>query len=241
VKILAFDTATIATTAALLDTVGDMEIEARDDPSPGQRPGHTAKLLPLVAEVLDRAGCDWGDIDRLAVGVGPGTFTGLRIGVATARALAQARQVSLVGVSTLQSLALGAADGLADDRSVLGVIDARRGEVFAGAWPAPAPSGGAWEPALVPTALAPDALADVVRQLGAGPLAVGDGAVAFRAVLECSGAVIPEDASQLHRVSALNHCRLAGTQAPPPDQDGIRPQYLRLPDAELARRVAQGT
>src|SRR5438270_483131 len=75
--------------------------------------------------------------DRIAVGVGPGTFTGLRIGLATARALAQARSIPLVGISTAASLALGAwaharAEGC---EAVLAVIDARRAEVFAAAWP----------------------------------------------------------------------------------------------------------
>src|SRR5207249_9501717 len=55
----------------------------------GERPRHTTRLMPLVADVLGRAGGGWSSLDRIAVGIGPGTFTGLRIGVATARALAQ--------------------------------------------------------------------------------------------------------------------------------------------------------
>ena len=100
-KVLGFDTATRATTVALLDTDRGEAIERRDDPPPGARPRHTTRLLALVVEVLDAAGVSWADVDRIAVGVGPGTFTGLRIGVATARALARAREIELVGVSTL--------------------------------------------------------------------------------------------------------------------------------------------
>ncbi len=136
-KVLAFDTATGATSVALLDSTGGYPIEARDDPEPGQRPRHTTRLMALIVEVMERAGCGWDEVDRIAVGVGPGTFTGLRIGVATARALTRARGIELVGVSTLQSLALGAADEARRQgcQAVLAVLDARRGEVFAAAWP----------------------------------------------------------------------------------------------------------
>src|SRR5437588_7564597 len=105
--ILGFDTATRATAVALADAGGEV-LEARDDPPRGERPRHVSRLLPLCAEVLDRAGIDYQDLEPFAVRAGPGTFTGLRIGVATARALSQASAIPLVGVSTLQSLALNA-------------------------------------------------------------------------------------------------------------------------------------
>jgi tRNA threonylcarbamoyladenosine biosynthesis protein TsaB len=243
VKILAFDTATGATTAALLDTAAGTAIEARDDPPPGSRPRHTTRLMALIVEVLQRGGADWADLDRLAVGVGPGTFTGLRIGIATARALARARGLPLVGVSTLQSLALGAASsadasGIAVPAVVMAVIDARRREVFAGAWPSPPPRRGAWTALLAPLAAAPRAVAAAAPELGAPRLAIGDGAVEFRQVLECAGTVIPRDDSVLHRVSAINHCRLA-VGLPPQSESDIRPEYLRVPDAELTLRAAQ--
>ncbi len=240
-RILALDTATGATAVAVLDTNDDTAVEQRDDPGPGERPRHTAKLLALAAATLEEVGWTWDDLDRLAVGVGPGTFTGLRIGVATARALAQARELPLVGISTLQSLALGAVGESRLDGIVVPALDARRGEVFAAAWPAMVDGDlGAWEPLLAPLAATPESLAETVSELGHGCLAIGDGALAFRGVLERSGAVIPEDDSQLHRVSAINHCRLANSQVPPV-RDGIRPEYVRLPDAELTRRIAQRT
>ena len=91
-RILAFDTATRATTVALSEAgvPGEGTVEARDDPPPGSRPGHVSRLLPLIAEVMERGELGFTDVDRLAVGVGPGTFTGLRIGIATAQALARA-------------------------------------------------------------------------------------------------------------------------------------------------------
>jgi tRNA threonylcarbamoyladenosine biosynthesis protein TsaB len=246
VRILAFDTATPATTVAL-SGVGEVVYTARDDPRPGERPGHATRLLPLTAAVLKTAAIGWDGVDRIAVGVGPGTFTGLRIGIATARALARARDIPLVGVSTLHSLALAgplgrAALALADadaERSsrfdvVLAVLDARRGEVFAASWRMSEVEE--FETALLlPRPFAPEMLAELVTPLGPTTLAIGDGAIAFRAVLERSGAFIPDDDSQLHSVTATNHCRLArGLPASVPDE--VRPDYLRAPDAEMARR-----
>src|SRR5579884_2605687 len=129
-RVLALDTATRATTVALRDDDG-FEAEERDDPPPNARPRHNTHLMAMVVDLIDRSNIGWSTIDRIAVGVGPGTFTGLRIGIATARALAGARQLDLVGVSTLQSLALGALSGTGATGDVLAVLDARRGEVFA--------------------------------------------------------------------------------------------------------------
>lgn len=228
--ILGFDTATPATAVALWDPGLGLALEARDDPPRGAKPAHTERLLELIVGLLHQAGIGWSQIERIAVGTGPGTFTGLRIGVATARAMALARGIPLVGVSTLESLACGAARA-APHGSVVALLDARRGEAFAAAWRRPEPL-----PVAPPQALAPGRLADLVSELGAGVLAIGDGAIKFREVLEAAGATVPQDDSQLHRVTALNHCRLAGNRpVMPPDE--IRPEYLRLPDAELTRRA----
>jgi tRNA threonylcarbamoyladenosine biosynthesis protein TsaB len=237
-RILAFDTATPATTVAL-SGVGGVVFTARHDPLPGERPGHATRLLPLVARVMERAGIGWDGVDRIAVGVGPGTFTGLRIGIATARALARARSVPLIGVSTLQSLALARPQpnsvpaGLDD---VLAVLDARRGEVFAASWRMDE-AGEFGNALLPPRALTPDALAELVAPLGPATLAIGDGAIAFREALERSGSFIPEDDSPLHKVTAVNHCRLADRlEGGAPDE--VRPDYLRAPDAEIAQRTS---
>jgi tRNA threonylcarbamoyladenosine biosynthesis protein TsaB len=230
--VLGFDTATRATTVALWDGLGE-PVEGRDDPPPGERPSHATRLLPLAVQLLDGAEVGWRQVDLIAVGVGPGTFTGLRIGVATARALGHALRVPLAGVSTLRSLAMNVRRA----EVVLSVLDARRSEVFAAAWRGPEVEGGR-EPLLAPRACTPDWLAEAVEELGSAPLTVGDGAVEFRKVLERSGAVIPEDDSELHRVSAANHCRLAPTlDAMPPD--AINPEYLRVPDAEVSRRATR--
>jgi tRNA threonylcarbamoyladenosine biosynthesis protein TsaB len=189
-------------------------------------------------EVLEASGLEWAAVDRIAVGVGPGTFTGLRIGIATARALARARDIELVGVSTLHSLARGAGALAAPADAVMAVIDARRGEVFAAGWAAQDVTRPGAAPVLAPRALAPEALAGAIRSDGRPWLAVGDGAVEFRTALEHVGARIPEPDSELNRVSAIEHCRLAlGLGSEPPE--GIQPEYLRLPDAEITLRTAR--
>ena len=160
--------------------------------------------------MLAAAAADWDAVERIAVGVGPGSFTGLRLGIATARGLAQARDLPLVGVSSLAALAAGADAALA-------VIDARRGEVFAAA-------PGVFEP----VALDPEALA---ARIEPGWLTVGDGAVRFREPLERAGAVIPADDDPQHRVSALQICRL-GAKGEPADRDALLPDYRREPDAK---------
>ncbi|HEY1522670.1 MAG TPA: tRNA (adenosine(37)-N6)-threonylcarbamoyltransferase complex dimerization subunit type 1 TsaB [Solirubrobacteraceae bacterium] len=226
-RILAFDTASRATAVALATPGGLWE--RRDDPPIGQRPAHASRLLPLISTVMDEAGLEWPEIDRIAVGLGPGTFTGLRIGVATAKALGQASGTPLVGVSTLHALAVGTGgpDG-ADRDAVLALLDARRGELYAGAW---SPQSLEGPPLLTPRALSPEALRDALPGLGSRPLAVGEGAVAFRDVLERAGVDVPSDCSELHRVTAASHCRLA-RRLPVTSPDELAPDYQRLPDAQ---------
>jgi tRNA threonylcarbamoyladenosine biosynthesis protein TsaB len=231
--ILGLDTSTPSTAVAVWAPDGPA-VECRDDPPAGERPGHASRLLVLVEAALAEAGASWDDVKRIAAGVGPGGFTGLRLGIATARALAQARDLPLVGVSSLEALAKGArplepaplkgSDPLSGGDSVLAVIDARRSEVFAAGWR----DGERW---LDPVAIAPAALAARVRP---GTLAVGDGAVKFRVELERAGADVPADASPAHRVSALEVCRL-GAAGDPADRDALLPDYRREPDAKPQR------
>jgi len=226
-KILAFDTATPATTVALA-RAGEPTLALRDDPPAGERPRHATRLLGLISQLLDQAGTGWDSIDRIAVGVGPGTFTGVRIGVATAKALARAAETPLVGVSTLHSLAWNARS--VPGRAVAAVLDARRGEAFVGVWE----TGGFEElrtPLLSPRALLPDALVQALRPLGEGLVAIGDGALAFREHLELGGVSVPEDASELHQVSAAGHCHLARL-LPVTHPDELQPDYQRPPDAQ---------
>lgn len=223
--VLAFDTATPGTVVGLLCGEGE-SFAARHDPAEGERPGHATRLLGLVEQVLGDARRDLADVGLLAVGTGPGSFTGLRIGVSTARALSQALEAPLVGVGTLRALAAGAQEE-DSEQTALAVLDARRGEAFAAAY-----AGS--RVLLEPCALAPDALAAAAARLhdaeGGTPLAVGDGALRFRRHLEAAGAAIPADASLLHRVSARQLCRLA-MEADAASGEAVVPAYVRPPDA----------
>jgi len=233
--VVAIDTATPAAVAGAMLADGRV-FEARDDPPPGSRGEHAAHVLVLLERALAAAGARWADVDRIGVGVGPGGFTGLRIGIATARALAQAHALPLVPIGSLAALAAGAegpraaaaAEGsgaaAAAPGIVAAVLDARRGEVFAGAW-----RGG--RELLPPAALAPDALVARLAALEAPVQAVGDGAVRFRAELERAGAVVPADGSPVHRISAAPLCRL-GAVGEPAERDRLLPEYLREPDAK---------
>ncbi len=235
--VLGVDTATPATAVGLLLADGST-LEAHDHPAPGERPGHATRLLPLADRLLTEAGLQWDSLQRIAVGVGPGTFTGLRIGVATARGLAQSLSLDLVGVSSLQALARRALKE-GQRGSVLAAIDARRGEVFAGGWSAAGELFTA-------RALAPDDLGDLLEHQGPGSafehhnwLAVGDGAIRFRSHFEGRGIEVPSDASPLHRIRGADICELA-LDVESHRTDPVLPDYLRRPDAEIALQGAAG-
>lgn len=217
--VLGIDTATSATAVALRLDDGTVS-EARDDPPAGAHPGHATRLLAMAAELLDGAGIGPAGLDRIAIGSGPGAFTGLRVGVATARGLAQSLGAELVSVSSLAALARTGPLG----RPLLAVIDARRGEVFA------APFASATGPQLAPAAvLAPDLVGELVGE-DAG--AVGDGARRYRAELEAAGLdVAPDDAPE-HLLRAAAICELSLGLEPAGFQRVV-PDYLRRPDAEL--------
>jgi tRNA threonylcarbamoyladenosine biosynthesis protein TsaB len=221
-RLLVLDTATAATVAGV--TLGDGVVERRHDPAPGERPGHVSQALALIEAALAGAGTSLGALERIGVGVGPGSFTGLRIGIATARGLAHATGLPLAAVSTLGALAVAAGDG-----PVLAVLDARRGEAFVALWER-------GREVRAPAAVSPAALA--VAAAGA-ELAVGDGAVRFRAQLEAAGVGVPGDDSPLHRVGAAALARLAAS-APIVARDALLPDYVRAPDATPRSKRAAG-
>ncbi len=169
--ILAFDTATDRATSAL---VGDGEVL-------GERVSRAATLLEDVDALLRQAGAHAGDVEALAVGTGPGSFTGTRIGLAVARGLGLALGLPAAGVSTLDALAAGAPGAVP-------VIDAKRREIFV--------SGPR---VLVPAELAP----------APGTVCIGDGAVRWREVLEEAGAEVPPDDDERHLPRARFHAALA--------------------------------
>ena len=192
--VLALDTATAAGACALV----------RDGSLLGERTSvRPASVLAAAEELLAAAGLSPPDLDGVVVGTGPGSFTGLRLGLAAARGLALALGVPLAGVSTLAALAAGAPGAVP-------VIDARRREIFA-------LLGG--EPAV----LAPEALA-----LPEGTVCVGDGAMRYRELLEAKGLAVPPDGDPRHLPHARHHAALARDFGP---AAAVEPLYLRLPDA----------
>jgi tRNA threonylcarbamoyladenosine biosynthesis protein TsaB len=217
VNVLGLDTSTDASSACVLRADG-AAFEERTEP--GTR-AHARELMPAVATAMEHSGLDWPQLNAIAVGVGPGGYTGLRIGIATARALASATGLELRPVSSLAALAGGAGE-----RLVLPLIDARRGELFAALY-----EGGAerW----APFAASPEAVAERVARAGLTPLAAGDGAVRFRGLLEAAGIRVEPDGSQAHEVRALHVCELAAGVSPVP-LEAVLPAYLRSPDAKPA-------
>jgi tRNA threonylcarbamoyladenosine biosynthesis protein TsaB len=151
------------------------------------------------------------------------------VGIATAKALARAAGTPVVAISTLQALALNARDAPERPGAVAAVLDARRREVYAATWVMDA-AGQLQDPLLTARALPAPDLASALGQTGSGVLAIGDGAVAFREVLERPGVCVPPDASELHRVTATRHIELA-RRRPVTPLDRLIPDYQRPPDA----------
>ena len=195
--ILAFDTATDVATSALVS----------DDEVLGERTSRAATVLEDVDALLRQAGAHTRELEAIAVGIGPGSFTGIRIGLATARGLALALGVPVAGVSTLDALSAGAPGAVP-------VIDARRGEVFVLLG--------------VPRVLTADRL-----ELTAGTVCVGSGAVRYRSLLEAAGAEIPTDQDDRHIPRARFHAQLARGFGP---AEAVEPMYLRVPDADKTRQ-----
>lgn len=195
--VLAFDTATDVATCAV----------TRDGDVLGERRSRAVQILEDAEGLLAEAELRQADLEGIVVGTGPGSYTGLRMGVVTARALALSLGIPVAGVSTLDALAAGRPGAVP-------VIDARRGEVFTLAEGEPVCLG------------AEQVNVDPGREY------VGDGALRYREQLEAHGALIPADVD-LHIPWARHHASLARDFGP---AEAAEPIYLRLPDAERALR-----
>jgi tRNA threonylcarbamoyladenosine biosynthesis protein TsaB len=225
-KVIGFDTAT-DDTAVAASVDGELAFASRIEAAANGRPQHATSLLVEVEKAASAAG-GWEQVQRVAVGVGPGSFTGLRIGIATAKSLAQSLGLELAPVGTLAALARGAFGDGDLERPALAVLDARRGEAFAALYD----RGGEqlWEPFVCP----PAELSERVLQLAQTPLAAGSGAVRFRDELQAAGAEIPDDSDPRHRVAAAQVCAI-GASANAASPKDVLPVYLRRPDAERWR------
>jgi len=216
-RVLAIDTALAACSAAVLDTEHGGIVAAESLP---MTRGHAEALMPLVARVMDQAGIAFSDLDRVAVTTGPGSFTGLRVGIAAARGIALAADKPAVGLSTLTAYA---APHMAEDDSVpvVAAIDARHGHVYLQVF---GPGGRT----LTAPRLAP--LREAVQAASATPACiVRSAAQSVAAALSyddaAPAAVDARPAPDIAWVARIG-AGLPEGQSPP------KPQYLRAPDAQ---------
>jgi tRNA threonylcarbamoyladenosine biosynthesis protein TsaB len=196
--ILAFDTATDVATSALV----------RDGAVLGERASRAVRILEDFEALLDEAGLEAEAVEGIAVGTGPGSYTGLRIGLVTARTLSFSLGVPVAGVSTLAALTAGSPGAVP-------VLDGRRREIF------------------TVVEGEPRCLAAEDLDVRSGSEYVGDGAVRYRALIEGGGGRVAPDDDERHVPWARHHAALAADFGP---AERAEPIYLRLPDAERALR-----
>jgi tRNA threonylcarbamoyladenosine biosynthesis protein TsaB len=216
-RILAIDTALGACSACVLaqDAAEPLALETQS-----MERGHAEALLPLVERVVSQVDGGFSTIDRVAVTIGPGTYTGLRVGIAAARAVGLAAGVPVVGVTTLSALIAPLMSG--DKRRLLAAaIDARHGQVY---FHMVAPGGRS---VIQPTIIG---IRDAVRLIGAGPVALngsGAPAIAVEALTSGIDAVVPSGAGEPD-IAWVARLGLAAD----PAQTLPKPLYLRSPDAK---------
>ena len=224
-RILAIDTALPAVSACVLDQ--DVE-EPLALESVAMERGHAEALLPLIERVMRKVDGGFASLDRVAVAVGPGSFTGIRIGLAAGQAIALACKVEIVGVSTLAALAapliLDPFDGV-----VAAAIDARHGKVYIAAF---GPDGRAL---LTPRRVSAH---EALRALGSGPLLLtGSGAALLAKEARASGVATKIVAEQPSPdISFVARLGLVADPTTAP----ARPLYLKAPDAKPMDSVGPG-
>jgi len=216
-RLLAIDTALAACSAAVLDTASGGILASESLP---MLRGHAEALIPLLGRVMQQSGLAFADLDRIVVTTGPGSFTGLRVGIAAARGLGVATGVPVAGVSTLSAYAapyLGA-----DDRSpVIAAIDARHGHVYLQVF---APGGRTLiAPRLAPLQDAVHAASDTAACIaGSAAQTVADN------LPETAPAPATIDARQAPDIGWVAQIGAVAPETTSPP----KPQYLRAPDAQ---------
>lgn len=232
-RLLAIEAATEGLSVAVFE--GERVVAARELAEARQ---HAALLLATVDETLRAAGLGLRDLDAMAISAGPGSFTSLRISLATLKGLAFGCELPVVGVSTLETMAFGAleaADAPAAGAEVLALLDARRGEWYAGAWRAPTEPGGLPTPTLVEGLYAPGRLVqDLSRAVVVVAPEAGWRAAFERAGLQLSeaieGAAARPTALAVGRLAARRLDRGEGQTAAT-----LTARYLRRAEAEARR------
>ncbi len=219
-RILALDTSTNRASLALIG-VADGPVTASPDPSLR----HGRGVVPAIRDLLHRAGLRVADLDGIAVGLGPGSFTGLRVGVTAAKTLAYAAKCPLAGFDSLEAIAAGAPAG---SMRLAVAVDAQRGDVFAAEFLRPSP--GAFPQRLSPTRVEPKAR--WLSRLEAGTLILGPDLARLVPDLP-AGLQLADAESGFPRASAFAELALAAlagsTEA---DPWSLEPVYLRRSAAE---------
>lgn len=222
-RILALDTALGACSVALLE---DGKLRARRYQE--RTRGHAEALMGLIGEVEDEAGLRSLDCDRLGVTVGPGTFTGLRVGLAAARGLALATGLPLVGITTLQAIA---ANAKSEEGKVLAILDAKRGEVYSQLFATGSDLAPLTNPEVLTLEVADERARMAMTEEQVTFIGTGAALIAQRVGGEAE-ALISEasdqpDAAEVARLASL----IDDPALAPPE-----PLYLRAPDAKRQSR-----
>ncbi len=193
---------------------------------------HSQTLLPMVEALLKNTGVALADVDAVAVARGPGSFTGVRIGVATAKGLCWGAGKNAVGVSTLEAMAFLALS--APEGSVLcPVMDARRAQVYNALF---TPEDGRPKRLTADRAIAAADLAEELRALGRPAYVLGDGAAVCARALDEAGIPYRLAPEPIRMQNAWGVC-MAAMDVPPAPAGELLPVYLRLSQAERERQA----
>src|SRR5512133_4254860 len=237
--IAALDTATLTLSCALVDVAPGVPPTLRCErtetaparPAPGATGGHGARLPGALVALLDAEGLTLPDVEGFAIGLGPGSFTGLRIGLATWKGLAYATRRPIAGASSLAAMALAAAPSAPASAVLVPLLDAKKGEVYAGFFRAT--EGGGVEAVAPEAALPPEALLARAATLP-GAVAFGGGCEAYADRLQGLPRLGTEVATPTaFAVAALAAPRLTGAAFDAQALFALEPHYVRPSEAEL--------
>jgi tRNA threonylcarbamoyladenosine biosynthesis protein TsaB len=240
VLVAALDTATLTLSCALVDLAEGAPPRLRCErteraplkAAAGSPVGHGGRLPGALGDLLTAEGIALPAIEGYAIGLGPGSFTGLRIGLATWKGLAYANRRPIAGASSLAAMALAAAPDAPAGALLVPLLDAKKGEVYAGFYRAQGGTVHAQEPE---AALSPAALVDRLATHGGGALAFGEGYAAFEAALAGKVRRLPTavDAPSATAIAALAAPRLLGAAYEAQALFALEPQYVRKSEAEV--------
>lgn len=218
--VLSFDTSLAACSAAVVDVSEDARVLSASRCEPGK--GHAEILLGMISEVMSTAGAGFEDVDRQIVTIGPGSFTGVRVGLSAARGFRIAHNIPICGVSTLQAIAANASKSDAVDRKapIAVIIDARRNQAYGQVFDA------ALKPLCAPSLLAVDELGRWIepwKDMSLTLMGSGAGLITKTGnlMLKIEDYALPDAA-----------CFAMALRDTEPDQTPPDPLYLRKPDAK---------